>query len=192
MSLRTAGIEKPIIIQIDGETHVCPTIHKIFAKGLGLPHTLRLNNGPGMNQGRAKGCISCFRHDFWQNVKLIMRVLGNILWIILGGLAIAIGWALVGLILCISIIGVPLGIQAFKMAGLTLTPFGKTVQYGGGVDSTLANILWVVMVGWWMALGYLGAGVLNCITIIGIPFGIQSFKMAKLALWPFGAQIYSL
>ena len=121
-----------------------------------------------------------------------MRVLGNILWIILGGLAIAIGWALVGLILCISIIGIPFGIQAFKMAGLTLTPFGKTVQYGGGVSSALANILWVVMVGWWMALGYLGAGVLNCITIIGIPFGLQSFKMAKLALWPFGAQIYSL
>ena len=157
-----------------------------------------------MNQGRAKGCVSCFRHDFWQNSEaeraestgigkgLIMRVLGNILWIILGGLAIAIGWALVGLILCISIIGIPFGIQAFKMAGLTLTPFGKTVQYGGGVGSALANILWVVMVGWWMALGYLGAGVLNCITIIGIPFGIQSFKMAKLALWPFGAQIYSL
>ena len=75
-----------------------------------------------------------------------MRVLGNILWIILGGLAIAIGWALVGLILCISIIGIPLGIQAFKMAGLTLTPFGKTVQYGGGVGSALANILWVVLV----------------------------------------------
>ena len=68
-----------------------------------------------------------------------MRVLGNILWIILGGLAIAIGWALVGLILCISIIGIPLGIQAFKMAGLTLTPFGKTVQYGGGVGSALAK-----------------------------------------------------
>lgn len=117
-----------------------------------------------------------------------MRVLGNILWIILGGLAIAIGWALVGLILCISIIGIPFGLQAFKMAGLTLTPFGKTVQYGGGAGSALANILWVVLVGWWMALGYLGAGVLNCITIIGIPFGLQSFKMAKLALWPFGAE----
>ena len=94
-----------------------------------------------------------------------MRVLGNILWIILGGLAIAIGWAVVGLILCISIIGIPLGIQAFKMAGLTLTPFGATVQYGGGVGSALANILWVVLVGWWMALGYLGAGMLNCITL---------------------------
>ena len=72
------------------------------------------------------------------------------------------------------------------------THLDKTVQYGGGVGSALANILWVVLVGCWMALGYLGAGVLNCITIIGIPFGIQSFKMAKLALWPFGAQIYSL
>mgnify|MGYP000189593564 FL=1 len=124
--------------------------------------------------------------------ELTMRVIGNILWIILGGLAIAISWALIGLFLCITIIGIPLGVQAFKMAGLTLTPFGKTVQYGGGVGSTLVNILWVVLVGWWMALGYLGAGVLNCITIIGIPFGLQSFKMAKLALWPFGAQIYSL
>lgn len=124
--------------------------------------------------------------------ELTMRVIGNILWIILGGLAIAISWTLIGLFLCITIIGIPLGVQAFKMAGLTLTPFGKTVQYSGGVGSTLANILWVVLVGWWMALGYLGAGVLNCITIIGIPFGLQSFKMAKLALWPFGAQIYSL
>ncbi|MEQ2880348.1 YccF domain-containing protein, partial [Bifidobacterium adolescentis] len=67
-----------------------------------------------------------------------------------------------------------------------------TVQYGGGVGSALANILWVVMVGWWMAFGYLGAGVLNCISIIGIPFGLQSFKMAKLALWPFGAEIVNL
>ena len=118
-----------------------------------------------------------------------MRVLGNILWIILGGLAIAIGWALVGLILCISIIGIPFGLQAFKMAGLTLTPFGKTVQYGGGVGSALANILWVVLVGWWMALGYLGAGVLNCISIIGIPFGIQHLKLAGIALAPIGKTI---
>ena len=116
-----------------------------------------------------------------------MRVISNILWIILGGLIIAIGWALIGLVLCVTIIGIPLGLQAFKMAGLTLTPFGKTVRYGGGVGSTLANIIWVVLVGFWMALSYVGAGLLNC-----IPFGIQSFKMAKLALWPFGADIVSL
>ena len=76
-----------------------------------------------------------------------MRVISNILWIILGGLIIAIGWALIGLVLCVTIIGIPLGLQAFKMAGLTLTPFGKTVRYGGGVGSTLANIIWVVLVG---------------------------------------------
>ena len=118
-----------------------------------------------------------------------MRLLGNILWLILGGLLLATGLAIIGLVLCITIVGIPLGIQAFKMAGLTLTPFGKTVEYGGGVGSVLINIIWFVLAGLWMAIGYVGAGLLNCITIIGIPFGIQSFKMAKLALWPFGSQI---
>ena len=121
-----------------------------------------------------------------------MRVISNILWIILGGLIIAIGWALIGLVLCVTIIGIPLGLQAFKMAGLTLTPFGKTVRYGGGVGSTLANIIWVVLVGFWFVICFVGSGLLICFTIIGIPFGIQSFKMAKLALWPFGADIVSL
>ena len=117
-----------------------------------------------------------------------MNTLGNILWLILGGLELAVAWAIIGIVLCITIVGIPLGIQAFKMAGLTLTPFGKSVVYGGGVGSLLANIIWVVLVGIWMAIGYVIAGVLNCITVIGVPFGIQSFKMAKLALWPFGAQ----
>jgi len=121
-----------------------------------------------------------------------MRLIGNILWLVLGGLAIAFGWAVIGLALCITIVGIPLGLQAFKMAGLTLTPFGKTVRYGGGFGSTLANIIWVVLAGIWMAIGYVIAGLANCVTIIGIPFGIQSFKMAKLALWPFGAQIQDL
>ena len=116
-----------------------------------------------------------------------MRLLGNILWLIL-----AAGWAVIGLVLCVTIVGIPLGVQAFKMAGLTLTPFGKTVVYGGGVGSVLVNIVWFVLAGVWMAIGYVCAGLLNCITIIGIPFGIQSFKMAKLTLWPFGSQIYSL
>lgn len=121
-----------------------------------------------------------------------MRTIGNILWIILGGIEIAIAWAVVGLILCVTIVGIPLGLQCFKMAGLTLTPFGKTVVRGGGVGTLLANLLWVVLVGWWMALGYVLAGLANCITIIGIPFGIQSFKMAALALWPFGSQVVSV
>lgn len=118
-----------------------------------------------------------------------MRLLGNILWLILSGLLLAVSWAIIGLVLCITIVGIPLGIQAFKMAGLTLTPFGKTVEYGGGVGSVLINIIWFVLAGLWMAIGYILAVLLNCVTIIGIPFGIQSFKMAKLALWPFGSQI---
>ncbi|KAE8126301.1 MULTISPECIES: YccF domain-containing protein [Bifidobacterium] len=118
-----------------------------------------------------------------------MRLLGNILWIILGGLVLAASWAIVGLILCVTIIGIPLGVQAFKMAGLTLTPFGKHVEYNGGAGSLLLNIIWIILVGWWLAIGYVAAGVANMITIIGIPFGIQSFKMAKLALMPFGAMV---
>lgn len=120
---------------------------------------------------------------------VFMRLLGNILWLILGGLCLAVGWAVIGLVLCVTIVGIPLGVQAFKMAGLTLTPFGKTVVYGGGVGSMLLNIVWLALAGVWMAIGYVFAGLLNCVTIIGIPFGIQSFKMAKLALWPFGSQI---
>ena len=87
-----------------------------------------------------------------------MRLIGNILWLILGGLLLAASWAIIGLVLCITIVGIPLGIQAFKMAGLTLTPFGKTVEYGGGVGSVLINIIWFVLAGLWMAIGYILAG----------------------------------
>ncbi|KFI67609.1 YccF domain-containing protein [Bifidobacterium magnum] len=118
-----------------------------------------------------------------------MKILGNILWLVLGGLEIAMGWAVAGLVLCCTIVGIPLGIQAFKMAGLTLTPFGHTVTYGGGAGSAILNILWAIFFGIWLALGYLVAGLLNCLTIIGIPFGLQAFKMAKLALWPFGSEV---
>lgn len=118
-----------------------------------------------------------------------MRILGNIIWLILGGFALSLSWALVGLILCLSIIGIPLGLQALKMARLTLTPFGMSVTYGSGLGSVLLNILWILLVGWWLALGYIVAGLANLITIIGIPFGIQSFKMAQLALMPFGSRI---
>ena len=80
-----------------------------------------------------------------------MRLIGNILWLILGGLFLAAGWAVIGLVLCVTLIGIPLGVQAFKMADLTLTPFGKTVVYGGGMGSVLANIVWLVLAGIWMA-----------------------------------------
>lgn len=114
-----------------------------------------------------------------------MRLIGNILWLILGGLLLAASWAIIGLVLCITIVGIPLGIQAFKMAGLTLTPFGKTVEYGGGVGSVLINIIWFVLAGLWMAIGYILAGLLNCVTIIGIPSDIR-FWLAAVGLFATG------
>lgn len=118
-----------------------------------------------------------------------MRLFGNIVWLLFGGLLLAASWFFIGLLLCVSIVGIPFGIQAFKMASLTLTPFGKRVINRGGV-STIWNLLWIVLlIGPMLALGYVISGFICCCTIVGIPFGIQAFKMAKLALWPFGSEI---
>ncbi|MDY2777983.1 MAG: YccF domain-containing protein [Collinsella sp.] len=118
-----------------------------------------------------------------------MTLLGNIIWILFGGLVTALYWFAIGCLFCLTIVGIPLGRQAFKMASLSLAPFGKEIRYGGGAPSFVANVIWLVLAGLPMALGYLLAGALNCATIIGIPFGLQSFKMAKLALLPFGARV---
>lgn len=120
-----------------------------------------------------------------------MRTVGNIIWIVLGGLLTAILWAAAGILFYITIVGIPLGRQAFKMAELTLAPFGKTIVYGGGAPSVLANIIWVIVIGLWEAMIYAIAGALFCVTVVGIPFGMQLFKMAKLSLFPFGAQVLS-
>ena len=121
-----------------------------------------------------------------------MRLLGNILWILLGGLETAILWFLIGCILCITIIGIPFGTQCFKMAGLTLAPFGKTVINNGGLATGIFNIIWALTFGWMLGAIYVFAGLVNLCTIIGIPFGIQSFKMAALAFWPFGSEIVNI
>lgn len=121
-----------------------------------------------------------------------MRLLGNIVWILFGGIWTALAWMIIGIVFCITIVGIPLGRQCFKMAALTLTPFGKTISYGGGAPSVVANAFWVIFAGIPMALLYLIAGALTCITIIGIPFGLQSFKMAKLSFLPFGARVLDL
>ena len=118
-----------------------------------------------------------------------MTLLGNIIWMVFGGIFTALYWFIAGCLFSITIIGIPLGRQAFKMASLTLAPFGKTIEYGGGAPALIANIIWLVLAGLPMAVSYLLAGVFNCITIIGIPFGLQSFKMAKLSLLPFGARV---
>lgn len=118
-----------------------------------------------------------------------MSFIGNVFWFILIGLWSGLGWILAGVICCITIVGIPLGKQCFKMAGLTFCPFGKEVVYGGGTGSFLANILWIIFLGWELALYYAVMGLICCVTIVGIPLGLQSFKMAKLALMPFGAAV---
>ena len=117
-----------------------------------------------------------------------MRLIGNILWFILGGLWLFLGWAALGILLCITIIGIPFGLQCFKAAAITLAPFGKVVETNFD-KHPIANILWVILFGWEMALGSLICGLICCVTIIGIPFGIQSFKFMRLAFVPFGATV---
>lgn len=119
-----------------------------------------------------------------------MNILGNFLWIILGGFILFLMWAMAGLLCFISIIGIPMGYQCFKIAVFTLTPFGKDIALGNfGVFGFAGNLLWIVLFGWEIALTSLALGLFFCITIIGIPFGLQYFKLARLGFLPFGAQI---
>ena len=118
-----------------------------------------------------------------------MSTLGNIIWFLLGGLIVGMCWLIAGLLCCITIIGIPIGRQCFKLAKLSFFPFGKTVEYGGGPVSLIANILWLIFSGIPLAVGFAAWGVVLCATIIGAPFGIQMFKLAKLALMPFGAKV---
>lgn len=118
-----------------------------------------------------------------------MKFLGNLIWLIFGGLEAGIIWFLAGIVWCITIIGIPLGLQCFKFASLSLLPFGKEVEYGGGAPSMIANIFWLIFTGIPMAIASTILGCLFYVTIIGIPFGNQHFKLARLSLMPFGAQI---
>lgn len=117
-----------------------------------------------------------------------MKFISNLIWIILGGIWLALLWAICGILLCITIIGIPFGIQCFKAAAISFAPFGKRVIWDFG-KHPIVNVIWLILLGWEMALIYLVAGILNCITIFGIPRGIQCFKIMKLAIFPFGAKI---
>lgn len=119
-----------------------------------------------------------------------MSFLGNIIWLIFGGLIGAIAWALAGVLWCITIIGIPFGVQCFKISGFVLWPFGREIELGHfGLGGFLANVIWVIFFGWEFFLGHLLIAAIFFITIIGIPFGLQHFKLAKLGLIPFGAII---
>lgn len=121
-----------------------------------------------------------------------MNLIGNLIWLIFGGLAAALGYLAGGLLLCATIVGIPWGLQCFKLAGVVLWPFGcRIMSDSGGIGclSVLFNIVWLCCGGLWTALVHLSMGVLLCITIIGMPWGLQHFKLIELSLLPFGKKI---
>ncbi|MBQ7811672.1 MAG: YccF domain-containing protein [Bacteroidales bacterium] len=121
-----------------------------------------------------------------------MKFLGNILWLILGGLPVSLYYFLVGLLYCITVFGIPFGLQLFKMGAFALWPFGHDVasdSNDGGCLAILMNVLWILLGGIEIAMLHIGFGLLCCLTIVGIPFGMQHFKMALLAFVPFGKKI---
>jgi len=120
-----------------------------------------------------------------------VRVIGNILWLLLGGIELAIGYALAGLISFLLIITIPFGVAAFRMAGYALWPFGRVLvrKPGSGVGSGLANLIWILIAGIWLAIGHLIAALINAVTIIGIPFAVAHMKLAGAALTPFGHEV---
>ena len=121
-----------------------------------------------------------------------MNLLGNIIWLIFGGLFAALGYFLGGLVLCVTIIGIPWGLQCFKLASFVLMPFGKEAVYdnsNSGCLSLLANIVWIIFGGLYTALIHVTMGLLLCITVIGIPWGMQHFKLIEISLMPFGKKI---
>lgn len=122
-----------------------------------------------------------------------MNLLGNIIWLIFGGIIVFLEYMIAGLILCITIIGIPFGLQCFKIGILSLAPFGQQVREANGTSgclSTIFNIIWILIGGIWIALTHLFFGLLLAITIIGMPFARQHFKLMSLSFTPFGKEIY--
>jgi uncharacterized membrane protein YccF (DUF307 family) len=120
-----------------------------------------------------------------------MRVLLNIIWLVFGGIWLAIGYTLAGIVMFILIITIPFGIQAFKLAGYALWPFGRTLikRPDAGAPSVVGNVIWLVLAGWWLALMHLTTAIAQAITIIGIPLAVANVKLIPAALWPFGREI---
>jgi uncharacterized membrane protein YccF (DUF307 family) len=115
----------------------------------------------------------------------------NVIWLVLEGLWMAIAYVIVGIVCFVLIITIPFGIAAFRIAGYVLWPFGRSIarRPSAGLASVIGNVLWVILFGWWLALGHLIAGVLLCLTIIGIPLGLASFKIIPITLVPLGVRV---
>lgn len=122
-----------------------------------------------------------------------MRIVLNVLWLVLSGLWLALGYAVAGLVMCLLIITIPFGVASFRLAAYVLWPFGRTVvrRPDAGVPSAIGNVLWFVLIGLWMAIAHLILGVVLCATIIGIPLGLGNFKLAAVAIAPLGKEIVS-
>ena len=118
-----------------------------------------------------------------------MALIGNILWFIFFGWEVGLSWISSGIVCCITIIGIPLGVQCFKIVIASLFPFGRTFKRKGGAVSVIANIIWLIFIGLWLTIAHYILGAVLCCTIIGIPFGLQCFKIGNLALCPFGVDI---
>jgi len=120
-----------------------------------------------------------------------MRTLLNLIWLVLAGFWLAVGYAIAGLICCVLIVTIPFGIAAFRIAGFTLWPFGRTMvdKPSAGAGAVLGNLIWIVFAGWWLALGHLATGIALCVTIIGIPLGLANFKLIPISLLPLGKEI---
>ena len=120
-----------------------------------------------------------------------MRTLLNLIWLVLAGFWLAVGYAIAGIICCLLIVTIPFGIAAFRIAGFTLWPFGRTMvdKPSSGAGAVLGNIIWVLVAGWWLALGHLTTGIALCLSIIGIPLGLANFKLIPISLLPLGKTI---
>ncbi len=120
-----------------------------------------------------------------------MRTIGNVLWLVLAGWWLALGYAVAGVLAFVLIVTIPFGIAAFRLADFVLWPFGRTVVWGRnmGLWPALGNVVWILLFGWELAVAHLLAGLILCLTVIGIPFGIACWKMAPLALLPLGSRV---
>lgn len=120
-----------------------------------------------------------------------MKTLLNLIWLVLAGFWLAVGYAVAGIICCLLIVTIPFGIASFRIAGYTLWPFGRTMvdKRSAGAGALLGNLIWIVFAGWWLALGHLVTGIALCLTIIGIPLGVANFKLIPISLVPLGKEI---
>ena len=122
-----------------------------------------------------------------------MSCLGNIIWLIFGGLVVGVGYVIGGLLLCLTIIGIPFGVQSIKLGFATFAPFGKEVvevEHANSPLRVIFNIVWLLLFGWAIAVAHLVSAVVLAITIIGIPFALQHIKLIPLALFPFGRDLH--